>query len=96
MALPYLRPVAGGVEILVAIRPRAARNRVIGPLGDRLKVQIAAPPVDGRANDAIRSFLADCLGVAPSSVTIASGDKGTKKTIRIEGVTLEHALRCLG
>ena len=96
MSPPYLRPVTGGVEVLLAVRPRASRTRIAGQLGDRLKLQVAAPPVDGRANETIRTFLADRLGVAKSSVSIAAGDTGTRKTVRIEGVVLDHAERCLG
>ena len=68
----------------------------MGVLGDRLKLQIAAPPVDGKANEAVREFLADLLGVPKSRVSIAAGETASQKTIHIDGIEESHAARCLG
>jgi uncharacterized protein (TIGR00251 family) len=75
--------------------PRASRDRV-GPLvGDRLKVQITAPPVDGEANEALRAVLAKTLGVPRSKVQIVRGESSRKKTVRVEGVARAEAERLL-
>lgn len=58
-----------------------------GEFQGALKVRLAAPPVDDRANDALRRFLASCLGIAPSAITIVSGVKSRKKLVSIAGVT---------
>jgi uncharacterized protein (TIGR00251 family) len=91
----YLKAVPGGTQLMLAIRPRASRSRVIGVFGDRLKVQIAAPPVDGKANEALCDFLAERFGVPRSRVMIAAGETGTKKTVIVLGVDTQVAARCL-
>jgi len=85
--MPWLREAPGGVILEVLVQPRASRTRVVGVLDGRLKVQLAAPPVDGEANAALVGFLADALGVRRSDVTIERGDAGRRKTVRVSGVT---------
>ena len=68
----------------------------MGVRGDELKVRVAAPPMDGAANEALVRLLADRIGVAPSSVTIRGGTGSRSKTVVVSGVTLEHAARQLG
>lgn len=93
MASPFARAVPGGVEIALLVRPRASRTRVVGPQGDRLKVQVAAPPVEGAANRAVRALLADRLGVAPSAVELCAGETSARKTVRVAGVDLAVVVR---
>lgn len=67
--------------------------------GGRLKVALTAPPVDGKANEALRRFVAEATGVASSRVEILRGDTGREKTIHIEGIdapTLRSAFARLG
>lgn len=66
------------------IQPRAAKDELCGPYGDRLKVRITAPPVDGKANAHLCGFLAERCGVAPSKVALTAGESGRDKTVRIE------------
>ena len=77
----------------VLVQPRASRAR-IGPIqGDRLKVAVTAPPVEGEANRAVVEALAKALGCAKSNIEIARGQTGRRKTVRIAGVdraTLER------
>ncbi len=69
----------------VQVVPRASRDR-LGPVhGDRLKVQLTAPPVDGAANAALVALLADRLGCARGDVTIVRGETGRKKTLCVRG-----------
>ena len=78
--MPWLREVPGGVVLEILVQPRASRTRVVGEHDGRLKVQLAAPPVDGEANAALVDFLADALGARQSDVTIERGDTGRRKT----------------
>jgi uncharacterized protein (TIGR00251 family) len=62
---------------------------VVGEHDGRLKIQLAAPPVDGEANEALAAFLAAALGVRRSDVAIERGAAGRRKTVRIVGATPE-------
>ncbi|HNY32894.1 MAG TPA: DUF167 domain-containing protein [Fibrobacteria bacterium] len=63
--------------------PGASRSRIVGELGDRLKIQVAAPPEDGKANKAVIEVLAQWLGVAKSEVELVSGASQPAKVFRI-------------
>lgn len=78
---------AGAADLEVQVVPRAAHSRVVGPHAGRLKVQLAAPPVDGAANAALVDLLADALDVAKHQVTIVRGHTGRRKTVRIADLT---------
>ena len=84
--MPWLREVPGAVVLEVLVQPRASRTRPVGEHGGRLKIQLAAPPVDGEANRALAEFLADTLGVRKGDVTIERGETGRRKTVRVAGV----------
>jgi uncharacterized protein (TIGR00251 family) len=76
-----------GATFAVRVQPRARRNAVAGAAGDALKLALTAPPVQGRANQACVEFLAELLGVSPSSVTIAAGETSRNKLIRVSGMS---------
>ena len=78
------------------VQPRARTTEVVGWHGDAIKIRVAAPPVDGAANDALVLFLAEQLGVARSAVTVVGGATGRRKRVEIVGVELERALEVLG
>jgi uncharacterized protein (TIGR00251 family) len=82
------------LELLVV--PRASRTRVVGEHDGRLKVQLAAPPVDGEANAALVEFLAGALGVKRAAVTLVRGDGARRKTVRVAGVTAARVAAALG
>ena len=92
--MPWLREAPGGVILEILVQPRASRTRVVGEHDGRLKVQLAAPPVDGEANAALVDFLAGELGARRSDVTIERGDTGRRKTVRVAGLTVA-AVRAL-
>jgi uncharacterized protein (TIGR00251 family) len=71
------------IDILVV--PRASRVAVGPKLGDRLRVAVTAPPVDGAANAAVIEAVADAFGLRRAAVTIVRGERGRRKTVRIEG-----------
>jgi uncharacterized protein (TIGR00251 family) len=95
MMIP-IRESAEGVSFAIRVQPRASRNAVAGEMGDAVKIALTAPPVEGKANEACIEFLAKLLGVARSSVTIAAGETGRNKVIRVAGVTAAHVRARLG
>src|SRR5262249_35669076 len=80
-----------GVVFTIKVRPGARSNEVLGELDGILKLRIAAPPVDGKANEECRRFLAALLKVSPSSVDIKSGAGSRTKTITVRNITVEYA-----
>jgi uncharacterized protein (TIGR00251 family) len=85
----------GAVTVDIAVKPRSSREGV-GPIqGDRLCVAVNAPPVDGKANEAVVRVLAETFGVARSAVTIVRGETGRKKTLRIVGVSAATVARAV-
>lgn len=66
------------------IQPRAGRDEIVGPVGERLKIRIGSPPVDGEANRALVRFLAKRFRVARSRVTIVAGHHGRDKLVEID------------
>lgn len=87
----WLRAEQGGLVLELLVQPRASRTRVAGEHGGRLKIQLAAPPVDGEANAALVEFLAGALGVRKADVAILRGDAGRRKTVRVAGASAAAA-----
>ena len=86
----------GAVTLDIAVKPRSSREGV-GPVqGDRLCVAVNAPPVDGKANEAVVRVLAQTFKVARSAVAIVRGETGRKKTVRITGITAAAVARSAG
>jgi uncharacterized protein (TIGR00251 family) len=87
-----VREADGAITFDVQVVPRASRDR-LGPVhGDRLKVQLTAPPVDGAANDALVALVAKALGRPRGDVAIGRGTTGRKKTLRVAGVSRDALL----
>lgn len=84
----------GQIVFNVKVVPRASRSELVGEQDGALRVRIAAPPVDGAANDELLRLLAKKLEVKPSSVTIISGHGARMKKIGIKGIGVKelHAL----
>lgn len=89
--MPPLTPTATGVRLTLHVQPRAARTELAGLHGDALKVRLAAPPVDGAANDALIRFLADRLGVPRSAVALVGGATSRRKVVEVTGISAETA-----
>ena len=81
---------AGHVTFLIRVQPRACRSELAGEWQGALRVRLAAPPVDNRANDALRSFLAACLNLPAAAVKIARGQHSRNKRVEISGATVEQ------
>lgn len=75
-----------GVTLRLHIQPGAKKTEVVGLHGEALKIRLAAPPVDGKANASLIAFLADRLGVAKAAVSLVSGDTSRAKRVRVSGV----------
>ncbi len=80
-----LRAGPGGVGTLLPLKvvPGASRSRVVGPHGDALRVQVAAPPERGKANDAVRELLAEALRVRRSDIEITQGAGSPRKIAHV-------------
>jgi len=76
-----------GISFSIRIHPRARKNAITGVIGDALKLALTAPPVEGRANQAVIEFFAELFEIPRSSVTITSGETSRNKKVRIAGLT---------
>jgi uncharacterized protein (TIGR00251 family) len=70
----------------VKVVPGAKRDGIVGPLGDRLKVRVSAPPEGGKANAAVCALVAAALGIKPAAVRVVQGHASPEKTLEIDGV----------
>jgi uncharacterized protein (TIGR00251 family) len=93
--MAVITETVAGVRVSVVVQPRASRTELIGVHGEALRIRLAAPPVDGAANDALIRFLAEILEVPRTAITIASGRQGRRKTVDIQGLRAEEAARRL-
>jgi hypothetical protein len=87
--------VALTARLVVHIVPRARATQVVGRHGDALRIRIAAPPVEGAANDELIRFLADRLRVPRRAIAITAGGSSRRKTVSISGIETAAALRVL-
>jgi hypothetical protein len=91
----WLRPDGDGVLVFVHLQPGARRTAAAGLHGGRLKVAVAAPPLDGRANEALARWIAGQLDLPPSRVRLVAGARSRDKTLRVDGADAGQALRRL-
>ncbi|MFN2315266.1 MAG: DUF167 domain-containing protein [Gemmatimonadales bacterium] len=94
--MTWLAAFDGGVRLQLYIQSRASKTEIAGVHGDALKIRLAAPPVDGAANEALVRFLSEQLGVPRSDVILVAGMSGRRKTVMVEGVGEEQVRRRLG
>jgi uncharacterized protein (TIGR00251 family) len=90
-----LRATADGVTLAVHAQPGAKKTDIIGIYGEgataQLKIAVQAPPIEGRANEALTAFLAEKLELPKSAITLTSGELSRTKIFLLRGVTLAHA-----
>ncbi len=84
---------AEAVRFRVRVTPRASRTAIAGLHGDALRIRVAAPPVDGKANAELVRFLARTLGVARAAVALVRGETGRTKTVEVAGDAARIAAR---
>lgn len=83
-------------DLRLKVIPGASQTRVVGWLGDSLKVAVSAPPESGKANAAVLELLAQALNIPPKSLQLISGQTQPRKLVRITGLTdseLQQKLR---
>ena len=78
----------GRITLTLHIQPGAKKTECAGRHGDALKIRLAAPPVDGKANEALLRFVADTLGLPKSAVNLKSGQTSRRKVLEIHGATI--------
>jgi uncharacterized protein (TIGR00251 family) len=76
------------VNISVQISANAPKNQIVGWQGDRLKIKVKAPAVEGKANAELLRFLGETLKIRPNCLQILRGETAKLKVIRIEGMEL--------
>lgn len=91
-----LEETSEGIRLRVKAVPRASRSEVVGIHGDALRIRLAAPPVDGAANDELVRFLADVLAVPRAEIRVVSGQTSRLKTLLVRGTSLQQVRTSLG
>jgi len=76
-------PKTGALLIAVQAQPNAKRTEVAGPHGDALRIRLAAPPLEGRANDCLVAFVAERLGVKRGAVSVVQGETSRRKLLAV-------------
>ena len=87
----FRRDAAGAVTICVHVQPGARRTEVAGLHGDRVKIRVAAPALEDRANEALVDYLAQQFEVPRRSVKLVTGAKSREKRLEVRGSTLSPA-----
>jgi len=85
-----IRDRPAGVEIDVRVIPRARKTEIAGPRDGALVVRLAAPPVEGAANEALVAFLAEWLAVPRRAIHILSGERSRRKRVAVDGVSADR------
>ena len=93
--MPAITSTPGGVLLRLYIQPRASRTEIVGLHGDAIKVRLAAPPVDGAANEELVRFVAEALDVPRGAVALVAGASGRRKQVKVDGIGIAAATRRL-
>jgi uncharacterized protein (TIGR00251 family) len=93
--MSWLRASGNGVLLTLHIQPGAKKTEVVGLHGDALKLRLAAPPVDGKANETLIAFLADRLDVSKSQLSLVSGQTSRSKRVAISDMITTEVERKL-
>ena len=88
---PYLSDADGATLVRVRVQPRAGRDSIDGVRGNALVVKVKAPPVGGKANDAVCRLLAKAAGLPPTRVELVRGASARDKVVRLPGVAAAEA-----
>jgi uncharacterized protein (TIGR00251 family) len=92
----YITATRDGILLNLRVSPGAKRSSIEGPYGESsIRLRIAAPPVNGRANTEDERFLAELLGISSSNSTVARGAKSRDKTVRVRGVGEDEVRKIL-
>ena len=99
MAAPKnARPTAvpASCRLEAKVIPGASRDEVAGTMGNAVKIKLRAPPVEGRANEALVEFLSEQLDLPRRAISLVHGDTSRQKLLRIEGLDLAAVRARLG
>jgi uncharacterized protein (TIGR00251 family) len=91
----HLQESNGAVVLPVKVVPRANKSEFVGVEGDAIKIRLKAPPVDGKANEALVRFVAELFAIPRANVEIVSGTTGRRKLVSVRGVTAAKAEQLL-
>lgn len=91
-----IEPEGDGIRLRVKAVPGAARDQIVGVLGDRLKVRVSQAPEGGKANRAICALLASALGVRAKDASVVAGLASAEKVVRVAGINAAAARAALG
>jgi uncharacterized protein len=89
--MSWIQSASGGCVVNVRVIPRASKNQIQGVLGDALKIRLQAPPVEGKANEALVCFLAEILNLPSRSIILLSGETGRNKRVLLGGLVEAEA-----
>lgn len=93
----WVAPCAEGVVVRLHIQPKASRSEIVGEHGEgesvRLKIRIAAPPVDGEANEELVRFLKKLTKLPASRIQIVRGESSRSKDVLLQGISVEECFR---
>lgn len=89
MSAWYRLAADGRITLTLHIQPGAKKTEFAGLHGDALKIRLAAPPVDGKANEALVRFVAETLGLAKSAVNLKSGQTSRRKVLEVVGSSVK-------
>lgn len=90
-----ITPTADGVRLRVRVQPSASRSEIAGRYGDAIRIRLASPPVDGKANEALTQLLSEVLAVPRRAVTLCAGAGSRSKVVEVAGVDVATATRVL-
>jgi len=85
MALHWYRRNGATITLTLHVQPGAKRNEIVGLHGEALKIKLAAPPIEGRANDALLKFIADLFAVPQRNTELLQGGQSRQKVVAITG-----------
>lgn len=95
MEWPCLSAQGDGVVLRLRASPNAARTTAEGLRQERLALRVKAPPVEGKANEAVRDWAAEAFGIRSSRITLLRGERGREKDLLLEGLSLPQANQVL-
>lgn len=93
--MSWITETKDGVVLKIHATPRASRSQVQGLHGDALKIRLQAPPVDGKANEALLEFLSGTLGIPRRQFTLISGQTSRQKRVAVQGLSSERITKVL-
>src|SRR6516162_6609996 len=98
--MSFVRPAVDGVTLAVRAQPGAKKTAIVGVYGEgdsaQLKIAVKAPPIEGRANEALIAFLAETFGLPKKSIELVSGELSRSKVFLLKSVKVSDVLRLIG